>query len=429
MPKKFIIFVVILCITIPTIKSQTAQDTTHFTLQEAEKIFLQKNLFLIASKYNIDANKALIEQAKLWDNPILTTDQNIYDGKKGEGKFFRHDANNGQFFIQLTQLIKTADKRNKLAQLATDNTLLAQEQYNDAMRSLRYILRSDLLEINHQLKIKKIFDAEIIELKHLIAGMDEELKAGNIALKDNMRLKALLFNLQNELANITNAILPVQSELKLLMQATDNNFIALTTEYQFGELTTDSIPSLDSLVNVAIKNRPDSKIAQTAMEYQNHNLIYQKSLAKADVTIGSEYDQRSSYNPNYIGFSVALPLNIFNKNQGNIKSAQYNIKQQQILTEYQYSKIKNEVNASIIKLKYLQNLNNLQQLDFSTKYDNLFQNILKSYLARQINLLEFLDFIDAYKDTKLKLVEQHNNLLKAIEEINYTTNSKVINIK
>ena len=51
--------------------------------------------------------------------------------------------------------------------------------------------------------------------------------------------------------------------------------------------------------------------------------IYQKALAKPDINIGTEYDQRSSYNPNYVGLAVSVPLNFFNKNQGNIKSVQY----------------------------------------------------------------------------------------------------------
>ena len=63
------------------------------------------------------------------------------------------------------------------------------------------------------------------------------------------------------------------------------------------------------------------------------------------------------------------------------------------------------------------------------KYDDLFGNMLKSYQARQISLLELIDFIDTYKDTKLKLVEQHNSLIKSIEDVNYTTNSNIISIQ
>ena len=408
---------------------QTTTDTLKLSLPEAEKIFLQKNLILLAAKYNIDANKALIQQAKLWDNPVLSTDQNIYDGAKGDGKFFAHNATRGQYYVQLTQLIRTAGKHNKLAQLATDNTMLASQQFNDVMHNLRYTLRNDLLEINHQLKIKRVYDGEIRELQKLIVGMDEELKVGNIALKDNMRLKALLFSLQNELVNIQATILPVQAEIKLLLQSNDSSFIAPEISYYLPDLINSKTPALDSLIKIARQNRPDVKIAQIFLDIQKDNLIYQKALAKPDVTVGAEYDQHSSYNPNYIGLAISIPLNILNKNQGNIKAAQINIKQQQILSDFQYSKIENDVNAAAAKFYYLKQVNNLGQLDFSKKYDDLFQNMLKSYQARQINLLEFIDFVDAFKDTKLKLVEQHNNLVKSIEDINYTTNSTIISIQ
>ena len=408
---------------------QLTTDTVRLSLPEAEKIFLQKNLSLLAAKYNIDANKALIQQAKLWDNPVLNTDQNIYDGMKGDGKFFAHSENRGTFYIQLTQLIRTAGKRNKLAQLASDNTTIASEQFDDVMRSLRYILRNDLLEINHQLKIKKVFDGEIAELKTLIMAMDAELQAGNVAVKDNMRLKALLFSLQNELVNVQITLLPIQAEIKLLLQQGDSSFIAPELSYKFADLTTVNIPTIDSLIKVALENRPDAKLAKTAIAFQKNNLLYQKALAKADVTVGTEYDQRSSYNPNYVGLSVSVPLNIFNKNQGNIKAAQINIKQQETIADVQYSKIQSDVNAASAKFNYLKRVNNLDQLDFSRKYDDLFQNMVKSYRSRQINLLEFIDFVDAYKDTKLKLVEQHNNLIKSIEDVNYATNSEVLKIQ
>ena len=60
-----------------------AQDTLSISLQDAEKIFLQNNLSILAAKYNIDANLALVTQARAWDNPVISTDQNIYDSQGG----------------------------------------------------------------------------------------------------------------------------------------------------------------------------------------------------------------------------------------------------------------------------------------------------------------------------------------------------------
>ena len=409
-----------------TAPAQLPADTVKLSLPEAEKIFLQKNFLLIAAKYNIDANKALVRQAKLWDNPVLSTDQNIYDS---QGGFFKHDNTIGQFYVQVMQLIKTAGKRSKAAQLAVDNTTLSQEQFEDILRSLRYTLRSDLLEVNHLLKIKKVYDGEITELNKLVAGMDLQLQAGNSSVKDNLRIKALLFSLQNELVNVGVQLMPVENEIRVLLSTTENKFIAPQLEYKFGELTTITVPAVEDLMKQAETNRPDAKMAQTQLQFQQHNLVYQKALAKPDLSIGAEYDQHSSYAPNYVGLAISIPLNILNHNQGNITSAKFAIQQQKVLTDQIAFKISNDISAAVDKLKFYQNVNNLQQLDFSRQYDALFANMLKSYQERQMSLLEFIDFMDAFKDNKLKLIEQHNGLVHAIEDLNYLVNTTVVPLR
>lgn len=400
-------------------------DTLRITIAESENIFLQNNLSILAAKYNIDANKALIRQAKFWDNPVISTDQNIYDS---HGGFFKHDQTNGQVYVQVMQLIRTAGKRNKLAQLAEDNTTISTGQFDDLLRTLRYALVSDLYEIEHQLKIKRVYNAEINELQTLVTGMDEQLKSGNISVKDDIRIKALLFGLQNELINVDAQLMPLQSEVKLLLRKSDSSFILPLFNYYLPDLIKKEIPSKQELVQIAEDNRPDIKIARSQLDYANHNFTYQKALAKPDISVGTEYDQRSSYAPNYVGLAISFPLNVLNRNQGNITSAQFNIKQQQALYDGQISKIDNDISSAVAKIKFYQRVNNLQQLDFAQQYESVFQNMLKSYRQRQVSLLEFIDFADAYKDTMLKLLEQHTNLIKSLIELNYQAGKDVISL-
>ena len=405
------------------VSAQNTTDTVAISFRDAEKIFLQNNLSLLANKYNIDINKALIKQAKLWDNPVFSTDQNIYDGK-----YFRHNADGGQVYMQVMQLIKTAGKRNKAAQIAIDNTTLAQEQFDELLRNLRYTLQNDFLEVSHLLKIKKVYSGEVNEVNKLIQGMDLLLQAGNVSVKDNLRIKALLFSLQNELVNTDAQLINIQSEIKLLLNNNESKFITPQLTYKFGALTTQAIPNLNDLVQQALINRPDAKIAQTILALQNHNLTYQKALAKPDVSVGIEYDQRSSYTNNYVGLAISLPINIFNTNQGNIAAAKISIQQQQAEADFTTAKIRSDISAALTKFAFYQGVNNRQQLDFSQQYDLLFTNMLQSYTQRKLSLLEFIDFMDAYKDTKLKLVEQHNGLIHAAQDLNYTVGNEVINL-
>lgn len=405
--------------------ASTQMDTLRLGIAGSEQLFIQNNLTLLAAKYNIDVSKALIRQAKLWDNPVISTDQNIYDS---QGKFFKHDGNYGQVYVQVMQLIKTAGKRDKLAQLAADNTSITSAQFDDLVRTLRFQLVSDLFEIQHQLNIRYVYNSEINDLQTLASGMDEQLKAGNISLKDNLRVKALLFSLQNELVNVDTQLFPLESEVKLLLGNTDSSFLLPVLQYDLPGLIDKQLPQADTIRQIAIVNRPDVRIANNEILYAKDNLIYQKSLAKADISLGTEYDQRSSYAPNYVGLAVSLPLNILNKNQGNISSAQFGIKQQQVLYDAQVLRIENEIASAIAKIKYYQQVNNPQQRDFAKQYESVFQNMLRSYKDRQVSLLEFIDFTNAYNDTRLKILEQQSSLIKAMAELNFLAGQDIINL-
>ena len=102
----------------------SAPDTVRLDFRQAEKMFLDNNLELLAAHYNIQGGEALVEQARKWDNPVLNTDQNIYSNNR----FFEHrtDANGnpqGEVFVQVQQLIKTAGKRGKQIDLAAQTLI------------------------------------------------------------------------------------------------------------------------------------------------------------------------------------------------------------------------------------------------------------------------------------------------------------------
>jgi outer membrane protein, heavy metal efflux system len=395
-----------------------AQDTLRLSFPQAEKLFLQNNLQLIAAHYNVDIGKALVKQAKLWDNPYLVTDQNIYDGK-----FFRHNNNNGQVYIQVQQLIRTAGKIKKQTQLADDNVMMAQEQMDDLMRSLKYALVNDLLSMDELLDQNTLYNLEIRQVSKLVAGMEEVYKTGNIALKDLLRLKALLFGLQNDLDNVLARIFPLQGELKMLLRVSDSSFIMPESSFVINSKTQIAIPPMDSLVSLAMQNRPDAAMAQTQLDFQHHNLLYQKALAKPDITLGPEYDRLSNYTPNYVGLGVSLPLNIFNHNQGNIEAAKIQVRQQQTQWQWEQDRIHNEVGTALGQYLYWKKINNTEQDIFSGNYESMLGNMLQAYRDRKISLLDFTDFLDSYKENKLKLQDQHYNLRLAMANLNYTVNT------
>jgi len=405
-------------------KANAQTDTLSLNFQDAEKQFLTNNLQLLAQKYNIESNKALIAQAKLWDNPVLSTDQNIYDG--GSKKFFYHNSNlgQGQVFVQLSQVFQTAGKRGKQVAVAKDNAQVQEAAFNDLMRNLRYNLQLDFGQLATLIEQDKVYQLEIASSSSLVNGVQKSFDAGNTSMKDLIRLKALLFGLQNDRIENSKQINDLQTEMKTLLGAKETTYITpILADQQQSQPVKLDIPSL---IGQAESNRADYLQNQYQLNSATHNLAYQKALAVPDITVGVAYDKNSSYAPNYYGLQIGLPLPFFNRNQGNIKAAQYTLKSQESLVKDNDARLKNEVVAAVKQYELTQELFTTQQSEFNEQYDKLFNAMMKSFKDRQIGLIEFVDFFDTYKDTKLKIIQQQNNLQKAIADLNFATGTIVI---
>ena len=406
--------------------SQKKTDTLLLSLQNAEKMFLDSNFVLLAAHYNVDAQKALIQQAKLWDNPVLNTDQVI----AANGKFFPYGKNadgsySGQYYIQVQQLIKTAGKRSKLINLATTNAKLSELQLQDVVRNLRYQLRTDYYNIIQQLAVKTIYQGQLQQLNKLLTGMQAQLTAGNIAQKDYLRIQALVISLEQDMTDLDKAIADNQADLKTLLQVTSDVFIK-PADKTIGTGSLGNLVDNDQLFETGKKNNPYYQLQQTQTVFQQQNLAYQKSLRSPDITLGPNFDRNSNFAPNYVGLGISLPLTIINKNQGNIKSAEYSIKQQQSITTSAETELHNNISNAYTKLILSLKQNTAAQKEFYSKYETMYQNILLSYQQRQINLLEFLDFFNDYTASQQRQLQQQLNLQLAKEELNYHAGTDIL---
>ena len=402
----------------------TVSDTLSLTLRQAEEQFLQQNLTVLAGHFNVDANKALINQAKLWDNPVLITDQNLYTG----GKFFDHSKTvngqpNGQIFIQIQQLIRTAGKRSKQINLAVTTAQLSELQLQDVLRNLKYQLRSDYYTVAQLFLVNQIYNQELQEMNLLLRGMEAELKLGNISQREYLRVQALVISLQQDITENNRNLSNTEAELKTLLQVSGNTFVKPSDSLSFTSFTT---PALDELVAAAKQNNASYLMQQKQILYQQQNLVYQKALKAPDITVAPEYDKASNYTTDYYGLSLSLPLPIFNKNQGNIKAAEFSIRQQQASLKQLETELSNNVVNAYTRLMLTQRQNNGLQSDSYSNYQRMFANMLQSYRQRQLSLLEFIDFFEAYKEANVRLRQQQADLQLAKEELNFQTGTDII---
>lgn len=401
-------------------------DTLVLTIPDAERIFLEKNLDLLANHFNIDISRAQLQQARAWDNPVLNSDQTLYDGR-----FFRHKVVNGQeygqVFLQVQQLIRTAGKIRKQTLLAEDNVRGSGAQFNDLVRNLRFTLAVDMNELARLQHIASVYAVEMETMQGLVRGMDEMYKIGDVSQKEQVRIRALLFSLQGDYNENQRQQVDIRKELATLLQLSDSLWIQPKADQLCSEPEVNGA-GLGLLKDSALVQRPDLAALRVNAQFQQHNLALQKALALPDFSLGVEYDHLNSYVRNYYGLDISLPLPVFNRNRGNIHSASFAVKQADLQKEQLQLQVGNEVAAAWLKLKYATQMLDKSHSQLQDSFETLMQHMTASYKARQVGLVEFIDFFDAYRETRSRQWRMVADQRNAAAELNYVTNHQWINL-
>jgi cobalt-zinc-cadmium efflux system outer membrane protein len=404
--------------------AQPAMDTLRLTLPSAEKMFLDSNFQLLAQRYNIDANKALIIQAKLWPNPNFQIGHTLYSGTLNQ---FFPLGKNDETTMGLSQLILLAGKRNKQIKLAQANVQLTEYQFFDLLRTLKYTLRTDFFQIYYLRKSAKVYDAEIKALQQIANAFGEQVGKGYISEKEVVRIKAQLYSFQSEYNDLLNQINDTESELRLVLQTKPTNFIDPDVDTSAVAGLDPSKYALTTLIDSAYHNRTDLQIARANTNINQLNYTYQKALAVPDLTLSLGYDEAGSFLYNYYGIGASIDLPFFNRNQGNIKNAKILIASTQATEKSTQATVDENVSRALQKAFAEQKLVQTFDPKFFGDFERLMGQVLANYQKRNISILDFLDFYDSYKQNILSVNTIQFNRVSAFEDINYYTGTNFFN--
>ncbi|NEM99025.1 TolC family protein [Pontibacter burrus] len=398
-------------------------DTLRVSLTDMEQRFLQQNLPLLAQKYSIEASKAAIIQAKLFENPELSVEQNIYNSNTG--RYFE-TGRNGQNVVQLQQLIHMAGQRNKRIRVEQLNSQLTELEYYDLVRTLRLELRSSYLDLHYQLQQYHILNEHAQSVQELVTAFDGQYKKGNVALKEMIRLKALLLALDNQKLELITQINQNQSDLRLLTSAPTNTFFLPTIDETTIEGVKTGLLTFDQALQVAQENRSDLQAASTGILRQEAVVKYEKALAIPDISLGGIYDRNGSIMNNYTGITLQMPLPLWNRNQGNIKIAKSELERSRTLYAQQQLQVENEVMQALQALREAEQLYNKSEQNLSSDFKRLISGVTENFAKRNISLIEFIDYYETYTETMTQLLQLRNSRIRAIEELNYTVGFPLI---
>jgi cobalt-zinc-cadmium efflux system outer membrane protein len=393
------------------------------TLKEAEQRFLERNLSLIAERYNIDMAQAQVLQAKLFENPVISLEQNVYN--RLNGKYFDF-GKEGEAVVEIEQVIHLAGQRNKQVRLEKINKEIAEYQFEEVMRTLRQELNEKFVEVYFLSKSIAIYEKEVNSLQALLGGMKIQQEKGNISLMEISRLESMLFSLRKEKNERENDLLTTRGELNLLLNLPEDTQVQLSLDeevLQQLDLSQLSFADLKAIIN----ERPDQKIARSTVNASRANLKLQKSMAFPEFSVKGNYDRVGNFINDYFAIGVSLSVPIFNRNQGNIKAARFSIQQAGVQQEYAANRADMELFTAYTSLEKATQLYQSTNMDLERNFEKLITGVNENFTRKNISLLEFIDYYDSYKETCIQLYEIKKNVFLAMENLNTVVGQNVLN--
>ena len=393
------------------------------TLKEAEQRFLERNLSLIAERYNIDMAQAQVLQAKLFENPVISLEQNVYN--RLNGKYFDF-GKEGEAVVEIEQVIHLAGQRNKQVRLEKINKEIAEYQFEEVMRTLRQELNEKFVEVYFLSKSIAIYEKEVNSLQVLLGGMKIQQEKGNISLMEISRLESMLFSLRKEKNERENDLLTTRGELNLLLNLPEDTQVQLSLDEEvLQQLDLSQLSFADQ--KAIINERPDQKIARSTVNASRANLKLQKSMAFPEFSVKGNYDRVGNFINDYFAIGVSLSVPIFNRNQGNIKAARFSIQQAGVQQEYAANRADMELFTAYTSLEKATQLYQSTNMDLERNFEKLITGVNENFTRKNISLLEFIDYYDSYKETCIQLYEIKKNVFLAMENLNTVVGQNVLN--
>ena len=292
-----------------------SMQSLRLSLDEAMGLFLKQNVDLLIAKFGIEFSKGREITASLFPNPVTSV------GAVSSPFQGRTWSSGGQIVPQVQQLFELAGKRGFRIDSAQFGTQSAEAGFEDAVRQLSLAVKDAYYRTQLALRRLTLAEENRDRFSRILEINTIRFKKGFIAEVDLIRIRLQFIDFQSQVIQSIQEAESARSDLRQLLRLSPATQVELTTELIYRRLD----PDIARLRTVAMDARPDLRAKRLTVSQREADLDLAKAYRVPDVTVGAGYAVQGSRGPdnsNQMALSLALPLPLFNRNQGGIMQAE-----------------------------------------------------------------------------------------------------------
>ena len=375
---------------------QGASPPERVTLDQAVKEAVEKNLGLLAERYNVSIAEARIITARLRPNPVLTVDGDYLD-VLGTGFNLQNAAGPGEISGRVDFVIERGGKRARRIEVAENARSVAQLQLLNSTRTLLLDVQSAFVDVLLAKESLALAQENLNAFESIVSINSDRVRTGDLA-------KVELVRSQVAALQFRNAVRQAESKLRVAVTRLQSLMGRRSFSPAFdvaGDLRRDSGPvSVEVVRTRALELRPDLLALNRDQARSVADLRLQIAQGKADYTVGTQY-HRQQWNAtgNSLGIFFSAPIPVFNRNQGEIERARR--EQQQI--EARIRALQNDISAEVQNAyqQYATAKDLLESFekDMLAQARDVRETTVYSYRRGEASFVELLDAQRAFNDT------------------------------
>ncbi len=386
-------------------------DTIKISLEDAVDIALTDNPNLKVFEYEIAALEGIKTQAGLIPNPEAEFEmENFLGGEELKG------FTGAEYTLSASQLFELGGKRSSRIKLADKEIICAKGNYEllklDIITQIKKAF-FELFKIQHQIKSQQMF----MELnEEILKTISERVKAGRTSSTEESKVKVALINNRIELQRLQRVYSTAQTKLNSLLGTSGRNLAPSSDLFDSLFTPPDKEEILQDLENI-----PSIKIYNNETNLRKAQLELENSLGIPDLTASLGIRYLNDLKTNSFVASVSIPLPVFNRNQGNIQSAEVRIRQMDEIISAQKLSVIESLTTSFNNL--LIAYNNAVQFkeNILPELKNAYEITSNGYLQGKFAFIDLLDAQRTLFETQVQYLLELSDYYESIIEIENIT--------
>jgi outer membrane protein, heavy metal efflux system len=392
-----------------------------YSWEEIQEKFRITNPTLLADQVNIDENRAQEITAFLRPNPnlnVLLDQFTIFKTPNTAWQPLYDVLETGS----ISYLYERQHKRDLRLESARKATAISQSAHEDLERTLLFSLRTAFVNLLQAKALLGIARENLEYYDKTIEVSRSRFAAGDMAKVDLIRIELQRAQFQSDYVNAeVNVRTAKIAMLTLLNDRTPVDRFDVTGPYDFKE----TLVPLEECRQAAMETRPDLKAAVQAVDKAKTDNRLAIANGTADPTWGFDVGRNPPL-PSYVGFSVNVPLRIFDKNQGEKLRTKLEIDRTDKLRLASEALVLSDVDSAFATVTSTVELLKPYREKYLKQSSEVRDIVTFSYQRGGASLLDFLDAQKEYRDIQLNYLNLVGSYLTSVGQLNLAVGREVI---